>query len=87
MSESNNIIVAQHTERNYPGILLQGDTLKIIYDELIEITDNAKKLQQQDVIEGLEYLIEKFTDYLVEYEKVLEEKKIKLPYYMPVKTL
>lgn len=80
LNSATNAVVARHVEREFPGVLLQGDTLKIIFDDLEELIEDldAKDIDSaKGISEGLK---EMFVDLLSHYESVLAENNIVLPY-------
>ncbi len=79
--DDNNIVVAQHSERNYPGLLIQGDTFKIFLDEVEELQQEAVAGDVESVIEIANILKVKITDLLANYERVLYKHSIELPYF------
>ncbi len=80
LDETSNAVVAKVLSRNYPGLLVQGDTLKIMLDDLIEIQEDVDNGELSSVKTGLSILQEKISDLLSHYEKVLSENGIDLPY-------
>lgn len=77
---SSNLVVAQVEGRSFPGVLLQGDTLKIIWDEINELLE---ELESQDIESAQEISIglrDRFYEILTHYEKVLAKESLPLPY-------
>ena len=62
-----NYLVAQTEGRQFPGVLVQGDTLSILLAQLEE--ENPDGWGTETVREWLEY-----------YERIMSEAGLKLPY-------
>lgn len=75
-----NYAVLRLPERNYPGVIFQGDTVATICSNLENIRQQARKIKNQELVEDVEYLVNQFNEILNGYERVLEENNIKLPY-------
>jgi hypothetical protein len=84
-SDVNNTVVARHTERSFPGILIQGDTLKTFLDDITELREGAAAGDMESVGEVSDILQGKFVELLAQYEKVLEEHGQELPYFGSVR--
>ncbi len=85
LSDASNAVVARYLGRNFPGLLIQGDTLRIILDEIEELKEEAIAGDLEAVQEISDVLREKFVEFLTHYEKVLEEHGCELPYVNPVR--
>ena len=81
-----NALVAHSQGRNYPGVLLQGDSLRILLDDLTELGDEIASGNHEDAQDIIEALKEKISEILVFYEQALTENGIALPYANPVNT-
>jgi hypothetical protein len=80
LSDATNAIIARYIERNFPGILIQGDTLKIMFDDIEEIREAAAAGDLEVVKDLTDSLQSKLQEILVHYEKVLKENGVELPY-------
>ena len=80
LSEASNVIVARHKERNFPGILVQGDTLKTLLDDIEELHEESIAGNLETTIEISKTLRGKLIELLTHYERVLGEHEYKLPY-------
>jgi hypothetical protein len=79
ISEGSNCVVVQMPGRRYPGLVLQGDSLRILLDsaeELCELCASAGP----DASEAAAMLKEKLAGYLSAYEKAMEAEELELPY-------
>lgn len=86
LSNATNAVVARHLERNFPGLLIQGDTLKTLLDDIEELREEAANGDLEAVKEISDILREKFVELLTHYEKVLEEHGCELPYVGSVRS-
>ncbi len=83
-SDASNAIVARHESRNFPGILVQGDTLSTFVDDLDELIHSCDEASIQETLEIARNLRERFAELLEFYERILTENEISLPYSTPV---
>lgn len=82
LSRDTNNWVVRVANRQHPGIVIQGDSLKILYDLAEEIRALAgDRSELSDVAEELRDLLR---ERLVIYEKALREHQLELPYAKPV---
>jgi hypothetical protein len=77
---SSNYVVTQHKSRSFPGVLLQGDTLKIFYDSLSEAKDSLLQENTHECLLELDALKQRFLGILIHYERVLSAHGHRLPY-------
>jgi len=78
-SEGANAIV-QLPERRFPGLVVQGDTLKS-WEEMASEALRALKLSDPaEASDAIGYLCEKLQESLREYERVMNERGFGLPY-------
>jgi predicted RNase H-like HicB family nuclease len=80
-SHTTNSPVIRVPERKFPGVLIQGDSLRCLLVDIEEIIECCKRGDLSEVSDGLEYLKESLADYLQVYEDVLKEHEIPLPYF------
>jgi Family of unknown function (DUF6959) len=74
LSRPHNFAVVQLPERQFPGVVVQGDTLNEI------IRDLQLSLTSPDGPEMIEELIETLVDVRIAYETVCSSEGISLPY-------
>src|SRR4051812_30132602 len=77
-SEAVNCPVLRFPGRKFPGLLIQGDTLKNLVDtvgELSTLDANSEEFRDE-----LAAITEQLTTMLDHYEKVLNDHKISAPY-------
>jgi hypothetical protein len=78
-SDATNMAVMRHPDRRFPGILIQGDTLFGIVQELREVLSEKGKLSE-DAAVGLEDLYEHLSGMLKHYSAVLDEHGMDVPF-------
>jgi hypothetical protein len=84
LDKTPNASVVKLPWRQFPGLVMQGDTLRIVYDDLVELKQLLEKTNDptapefaQDVITAL---VDRFHGLLGHYEAILDEKGLQLPY-------
>jgi hypothetical protein len=80
LDSASNAVIARHVGREYPGVLMQGDTLRVILEELEELSEEISRGDVGAASEIASTLAERFTELLRRYERVLEREGIALPY-------
>ena len=85
LSTASNAVVARHPNRNFPGLLIQGDTLRTLLDDIEELREEAIAGNIEAVKEVADVLQKRFIELLTHYEKVLEEHDRELPYVNSVR--
>jgi len=89
LTPPHNFAVCKMEDRNYPGVVFQGDSLFALYGLLrktlkeLETNSNSEFEDPESVIPDLEYEIEKFKSVLDSYEQALEQNGFDLPYVKP----
>lgn len=84
LDSASNAVVARHTGREYPGVLIQGDTLRIILDDINELREELSAQELESAKDIADSLDEKITTLLTHYENVLAQHNLSLPYMNPV---
>lgn len=79
-SETTNCPVLKIPERRFPGILIQGDSLKCILGMVADIEEAHRAHDQVGTSEAIAALKEKLGGYLAEYEEVMNNHGLQLPY-------
>ncbi len=75
-----NAVVAKSSERNYPGVLIQGDTLRILLGDIEELKENNLAGNYEEVKDIVDALEKRLSDILICYEGTLKENNIDIPY-------
>lgn len=80
LSTATNAIVARHPGRNHPGILVQGDSLRSLLDEVEELVGEAEA-QDMDAVKEIAGIVRgRLVDLLSHYEAVLDREGREVPY-------
>ncbi len=80
-SQATNAAVVRMPTRHFPGLVIQGDSLHILYDLADSIVQLAAPHDDEDLSGEAEELRDLLARYVSSYESVLKEYGIKLPYY------
>ncbi|MBI3870720.1 MAG: hypothetical protein HY299_19495 [Verrucomicrobia bacterium] len=80
LSETVNCPVVQMPGRKYPGIILQGDSLRILLDSTEEICDLCVSAQNSELSSAAASLKQKLAGYFASYEQAMKEAGRDLPY-------
>jgi hypothetical protein len=80
LSSSTNSAVVRLPGRNFPGLVLQGDSLKILMDEAHEVARLSKHTNISELIDTADHLAQVLGEYLRHYEESLKEHGEALPY-------
>lgn len=75
-----NFAVVQLPERNYPGVVVQGDTLNGLVRRLEEMSALVKSNQLEDLAAEIEEMQEQLSAARQYYEATCAERGIELPY-------
>ncbi|MDP9918372.1 putative S18 family serine protease [Variovorax boronicumulans] len=75
-----NFAVVQLPERNYPGVVIQGDTLNGLVRRLEEMSALVKSNQLEDLTMEIEEMREQLSAARGYYEATCTEHGIELPY-------
>jgi hypothetical protein len=80
LSDKTNSAVIRMPERQFPGLLLQGDTVSSWCEEMREIVGALENGDVAEAIGSALHLSETLSSHLDHYEKVLKANNLKLPY-------
>jgi len=79
-SDASNHAVMRHPGREFPGSLIQGDSLHCLLQDLKEAKDELANGDTEEAFEILGNIIENLTYRLDHYKKVLKEHGRELPF-------
>ena len=79
-SDSTNQAVMKHPGRNYPGVLVQGDTLYSICRDLDRVCREISNGNVDEAFDELNEIRNSMWEKLNHYKVVLGEHDIKLPF-------
>jgi len=80
LSETINCPVVQMPGRKYPGLVLQGDSLRILLNSTQEICEMCASEGNYELLDAATSLKDKLTGYVAAYEQTLKEAGRELPY-------
>ena len=80
LGEDSNAAVLRHPGREFPGVLIQGDSLHVLFSAARSALDAAERNDLQAVCEQLNELSEKLGAYQRAYESALDSAGVPLPY-------
>ena len=66
--------------RNYPGIVMQGDTLSNVFDSVAVVLEAARVRRDEDSYYELLMIAENLQGQLQHYERTLSKRSMPLPY-------
>jgi hypothetical protein len=73
-------------DRQYPGVLVQGDSLYALFVDASELVDEAKRSGHRELELNAQALQGNLGDLLERYEQALKEHGITLPYQREART-
>lgn len=80
LSKATNFAVVQLPGRNFPGVVVQGDTLNSLVSSLSEMQRLQRDGDYTELAVAIEDAREQLYDALAAYEEVCERLSIELPY-------
>lgn len=69
LGQAGSLLLAQDVGRRFPGVLIQGDTLLTLHEDLAQEAPDS-------------YALERVREWLADYERALDELGLALPYPM-----
>jgi len=79
-SEESNLAVVRMPSRRFPGSVIQGDSLSILYDLAVSLYQRALKIGDDELIDEAEELKDLLEERIRHYETVLQRHDMELPY-------
>lgn len=83
LSETINCPVVSVPGRRFPGVVIQGDSLKILLDQAQEIEELAIQGQNEELNAAVAHLKLILSGYVEEYETTMKANGRDLPYPKP----
>jgi predicted RNase H-like HicB family nuclease len=77
--------IVQMPGRTFPGIVLQGDSLSKMFDDLVGALQQARERQDEDTFYALLNCAERIQELLSAYEEALEQRQLERPYLVSIK--
>lgn len=85
-SEGSNVAVIRIPEKRFPGSVIQGDYLSILYSPAKSLHQRAIKTREDELISEAEELKELLEGHIRHYEATLEMHRIDLLYAQKLTT-
>lgn len=79
-SDVSNYAVVRMPGRNYPGCVVQGDSLCLLLHRVQKLQSLAKSCGNQEIIESIAEVESALVDRLDHYESVLKANGLDIPY-------
>jgi len=82
LSAPENYAVVQLPGRNFPGVVMQGDSLHSLTRRLEKMLAGSRvgNFAHDDLVAELDDLVSLFSEVLSHYERVCVERGVELPY-------
>lgn len=80
LTDQSNGAVVRLPERQFPGIVIQGDTLSRFVSDLQEIRERAEATNDPELKESIQALHEDLSAHLDRYERALRAHELDRPY-------
>jgi len=75
-----NLALARVAGRSFPGLLVQGDSIKIVSDIVRDLSNAVSSLGSEEVQDTISELKETITFWVDEYERMMTAAQLPLPY-------
>jgi len=79
-SEQVNSAVVRVPGRRFPGVVIQGDSLSILFDLAMYLTEHLPSSADAELRDAAESLAEKLFWHVTNYESALGSRGVSLPY-------
>jgi len=80
LSETSNCPVVQMRGRKFPGVVLQGDSLRILFDLSQQLAELSSRAEVAELSETALSLKNKLAGYVAVYENAVQANGLQLPY-------
>lgn len=80
LEDAVNNTVVQLPDRVFPGVVLQGDSLKILHNEIMSLLDFLRQNDISEAIEIAQDVLKSLSERLETYEAALNSVGRSLPY-------
>lgn len=85
LSDAVNYVVLKSPGRNFPGMVIQGDSLAKLYRCAAELCRLAEQSGDEDLRDEAAALSQELGDRLTHYEEVLSAYGLEIPYASPLR--
>jgi hypothetical protein len=79
-SRTTNCPVIRYPRRQFPGILIQGDSLKNLHSIAQTVTKQLQHSRPEEALDTAVELLDLLSGYMQAYEATLKSNGLKLPY-------
>lgn len=79
-SDGGNSAIVRMPGRQFPGVLIQGDSLSSIRSDIAEIRDACRADDTADALEAVELLLENLDAILLRYTDALDRHRLRKPF-------
>jgi hypothetical protein len=79
-SEATNSPVVRMPSRRFPGVLIQGDSLSVLFDEAMTIVEALSESKDSEAFVTALEMAERLEAHLLHYEDTLKSHGIDFPY-------
>ena len=79
-SKNINSPIIRFPGRRYPGVLIQGDSLRILFNLVVNIRDSIAHQDIEEANGSVRELQERLLEHLAIYEAALRVENLDLPY-------
>jgi hypothetical protein len=80
LSRATNFAVVQLPSRNFPGVVVQGDTLNSLVSSLADMKSQLQAGDYAELVEEIEEMRAQLGEALSHYEEVCRRLAVELPY-------
>lgn len=80
-SDATNQAILRHPARNFPGVLIQGDTLKHLHQQIVATLNDAGGTLSEEPRLNLEDVRDSLGGCLDHYRTVLRQHDMELPFF------
>lgn len=80
-SDKTNQAMVRMPGRQFPGVVIQGDTLSMLYGHLKTVRDRAARTDDEKLKDGATIAFRMLDNLVRHYERVLDEHNIEIPYH------
>jgi hypothetical protein len=79
-TQASNLAIVRMPGRKFPGVVVQGDSLSILYELAISILKRVEITSDTELIDEAKELTQLLAGRLQFYEAILQKHGIELPY-------
>lgn len=79
-ADTTNAAILRRPERNFPGVLIQGDTLYVMCQAADFVCKSAQSELDEEIYQELNELRNRLWGFLIHYKSILLEHELPLPF-------